>query len=120
MSRGSLTLKGSEKKVEVEGREHAVNVIGGGAEFEKSRSSKKLLRIKITAELDGVMGDCEVTCGRCGEINATRGRAYARSDAPGGREADAERFSALVKVLTGRRPWVYRRSDDTIKIVCGM
>jgi hypothetical protein len=120
MSRGSLTLKGSEKKVEVEGRGHAVKVIGGGAEFEKSRSSKKLLRIKITAELDGVRGDYEVTYGRYGETNATRGRAYARSDAPGGREADAERFSALVKALTGRRPWVYRRSDDTIKIVCGM
>jgi hypothetical protein len=42
----------------------------------------------------------------------------ARADAPGGREADAERFSALVKALTGREPRVYRMKDGRIKIEC--
>jgi hypothetical protein len=32
---------------------------------------------------------------------------YAAADAPGGREADAERHSALIKALTGRQPGVY-------------
>jgi hypothetical protein len=33
--------------------------------------------------------------------NAALGFAAARADAPGGRKADAERYSALVKALTG-------------------
>ena len=32
---------------------------------------------------------------------------YAAADAPGGRETDAERYSALIKALTGRQPGVY-------------
>ena len=32
--------------------------------------------------------------------------------------ADAERFSALIKALTGEEPRVYRRSDGTIMIEC--
>jgi hypothetical protein len=32
---------------------------------------------------------------------------------------DAERFSALIKALTGKEPWVYQRSDGKIEIVCG-
>ncbi len=47
------------------------------------------------------------------------GRAYARVDAPGGRRADAERYSALVKALTGKRPRVYRMKDGRIMIACG-
>lgn len=34
------------------------------------------------------------------------------------REAGAERFSALIKALTGRKPGVYRRSDGRIRIKC--
>jgi hypothetical protein len=33
---------------------------------------------------------------------------------PGGREADAERFSALIKTLTGKEPRVYRMKDGRI------
>jgi hypothetical protein len=51
MSRGSLTLKGFEKEVEVDGRRHVVKVIGRGAEIEESRHGKLLLRIKIRAEV---------------------------------------------------------------------
>ncbi len=36
---------------EVGGREHVVKVIDGGAEFDVGRCGKKLLRIKITAEV---------------------------------------------------------------------
>jgi hypothetical protein len=117
MSRGSLTLKGFEKRVEVGGREHVVKVIDWSAEFDVGRGGRKLLRIRITAEVDGVRSDYTITYGRYGR-NATIGRAYARTDVPGGREADAERFSALVEALTGKRPRVYRMKDGKIMIEC--
>jgi hypothetical protein len=53
-ARGSLTLEGFQKKVEVGGREHVAEVSGWDAELEESRSGEFLLRIKITAEVDGV------------------------------------------------------------------
>jgi hypothetical protein len=117
-ARGSLTLKGFEKEVEVDGRRHVVKVIDGGA-VEEGRDGRKLLRIKITAEVDGVRSEYEITYSRRGGDNAAEGSAYARADAPGGREADAERFSALVEALTGKRPRILRRSDGRIKIGCG-
>ncbi len=46
--------------------------------------------------------------------NKTVGRAVVRANAPGGREADAERFSTLIKALTGREPKVYRMKDGKI------
>jgi hypothetical protein len=118
-SRGSLTLKGFEKRVEVGGREHVVKVVGWNAELEKSQSGKKLLRIRITAEVDGIKGDYTIAYGRYGKLNAARGYAAARSDAPGGRKADAERFSALVKALTGRKPRIIERSNGEIMMECG-
>jgi hypothetical protein len=47
-SRGSLTLKGFEKEVEVDGEKYKVKVRDGEA-VEKDRGGRKLLRIKITA-----------------------------------------------------------------------
>jgi hypothetical protein len=44
-----------------------------------------LLRIKITAEVDGVRREYEITFGRLGAKNKAMGRAYASVDAPGGR-----------------------------------
>jgi hypothetical protein len=117
-SRGSLTLKGFEKEVEVDGRRHVVKVIDGEA-VEEGRGGKKLLRIRITAEVDGVMRDYAMTYSRFGADNEAMGFATARADAPGGRETDAERFSALIKALTGKEPRIRRRSDGTIEIVCG-
>jgi hypothetical protein len=73
---------------------HVVKVIGGRAEFDEGRGGKKLLRIKITAEVDGVKSDYTITYGRYG-TNAALGFAAARADAPGGMEADAERFAAV-------------------------
>jgi hypothetical protein len=116
MSRGSLTLKGLEKEIEVGGRRHMVKVIDGGAVKEK-QNGKTLLRIKITAEVDGVKSDYTITYGRYGK-NEARGRAYASAEAPGGREADAKRFSALVKALTGKEPKVYRMKNGKIIIEC--
>ena len=118
-ARGSLKLEGFEKEVEVDGKTHVVKVVGGEAELEESQSGKPLLRIRITAEVDGVRRDYTITYSRLGRDKAAVGRAYARGDAPEVREADAERFSALIKALTGREPKVYQRSDDTIEIVCG-
>jgi hypothetical protein len=116
---GSLRLtdvKGAE--VEVEDRRHVVSVLGGGAEFEESKSGRTLLKITITAEVDGVRRVYEITFGRYGRNNAAMGYAVARADAPEGREAYAERLSALIKVLTGREPWVRRMKDGRIIIEC--
>ncbi|MFP3266065.1 MAG: hypothetical protein RXQ56_01160, partial [Thermoproteus sp.] len=123
---GSLKLadvKGAE--VFVGGKKYVVTVLGGGAEPEEGGSGKTLLRIKITAlmwrrspEVDGVRSDYTMTFSRRGSDNAAVGRATARADAPGGREADAERFSALIKALTGKEPRVYRVGGRII-IECG-
>jgi len=118
MSRGSLTLKGFEKKVEVDGREHVVKVIDGGAEFDVGRSGKKLLRIKITAEVDGIRRKYVITYGRYGAGNKSEGFAMVRADTPGGREADAERLTAVIEALTGVEPRMRRMKDGGIKIVC--
>jgi hypothetical protein len=116
-ARGSLTLKGFEMEVEVNGKKYKVKVIDGEA-VEEDRGGKKLLRIRITAEVDGVRSDYTITFSRHEADNAARGSAYARASAPGGREEDAERFSALVKALTGREPRVYRMKDGRIMIEC--
>ncbi len=115
---GSLRLAGLEK--EVDGR--LVKVIGGGAQPERSKSGKTLLRITVTAEVDGVRRDYTMTYGRYGRYGRNKaavGYATARADAPGGREADAERLSALIKALTGREPRIRRMKDGTIIIECG-
>jgi hypothetical protein len=117
-ARGSLTLKGFEKKVEVDGKTYVVKVIGGEA-VEEGRGGRKLLRIKITAEVGGVRSEYTITYSRRGRDNAAEGYAYVRVDAPEVREADAERFSALVEALTGVKPKIRRRSDGTIELVCG-
>jgi hypothetical protein len=119
-ARGSLRLAGFEKEVEVGGRRHVVKVIGGSAEFEKSESGKLLLRIKITAEVDGVLRDYTITYSRYGADNKAMGFAYASAKAPGGREADAERLAAVIEALTGVKPRMRRRSGGKIEIVCGM
>jgi hypothetical protein len=117
---GSLKLedlKNSEIVVEVNGVKYKVKVIGGEAVMEK-QNGKTLLRIKITAEVDGVLRDYEITYSRRGSNNAAVSYVTARADAPGGREADAERLVAVIKALTGKEPKVYKKSDGKIEIVC--
>jgi DNA-binding Lrp family transcriptional regulator len=118
-ARSSQTLKGFEKEVEVDGKKYVVKVRDGGAEFDVGRSGRKLLRIKITAEVDGVLREYTITYSRRGSNNAAVGYAVARVDAPGGREEDAKRLAAVVEALTGVKPKIRRRSDGTIEIVCG-
>jgi len=122
---GSLTLKGFEKKVEVEGREYVVKVIDGEA-VEEDRGDRKLLRIRIIAEVgrvegehivDRVVREYIITFGRYGR-NMALGFAAASAKAPGGKEADAERLSALIEALTGRKPKIIKRSDGQIVIEC--
>ncbi len=115
---GSLTLEGFEKKVEVGGKEYVVKVIGWSAELEESQSGKLLLRIRITAEVDSVKSDYTITFSRREPRNATLGRAYARTDASGGRKADAERLAAVIKALTGREPRIIERGDGQIVLEC--
>jgi CHASE3 domain sensor protein len=114
----SLTLKGFEKKVEVNGREYMVKVLGWSTELEESQRGKKLLRLKITAEINGVRSDYTITFSRHKTNNKVEGFAYVRADAPGGREADAERLAALIKALTGKEPRIRRKSDGVIVIAC--
>jgi len=117
-ARGSLTLKGFEKEVEVDGRRHVVKVIDGGA-VEEDRDGKTLLRIKITAEVDGVKSEYTITYGRHGAGNRSEGIAYASTSASDGRKADAEKLAAVIKALTGEEPRVYRINNSRIMIVCG-
>ncbi len=117
---GSLRLadvKGAE--VDVGDRRHVVDVVGGGAQFDEGKGGRTLLRIKITAEVDGVRRDYTITFGRHGKNNAALGFAVARADASGGRKADAERFAAVIKALTGREPRIRRIKDGEIMMVCG-
>jgi len=125
---GSLRLEGFEGRVEVDGRLYVVKVTGWGAEIEKKQDDKKLLRLKITAEVgrvegehtivDRVVREYTITFGRYGN-NAAVGHATASAKAPGGKEADAKRFIAVVKALTGVEPWVYRvENGKRIKIRC--
>ena len=111
-------MKGFEGRVEVGGREHVVKVIGGDAELDEGGDGRKLLRLKIKAEVDGVKSEYTITYGRRGRNNAAVGFATARADAPGGREADAERLAAVIKALTGKEPRIIERSDGTIEIIC--
>ncbi len=114
----SLTLKGFEKEFEVDSKKYKVKVIDGEA-VEEDRNGKTLLRIRITADVNGVRSEYVITYSRRGSNNAAVGYAYASIYAPGGREADADRLSALIKALTGKEPRIRRKSDGTIEIVCG-
>ena len=67
MSRGSLTLKGFVKEVEVNGKKYVVKVIDGDAKIEEGRGGRKSLRIRITAEVNGIRRDYKITYGRYGE-----------------------------------------------------
>jgi len=125
-ARGVLKLEGFEGRVEVNGKTYVVKVIDGEA-VEEDRNGRKLVRIKITAEVgrvegehivDRVVSEYTITFGRYGADNAAKGSAAARADAPGGREADAERFSALIKALAGEEPGVYHMKDGRIIIKC--
>ena len=100
------------------GKTRVVKVIGGRAEFDVSRDGKTLLRIKITAEVDGIRRNYVITYSRHGADNEAVGLATAKADAPGGREADAERLVAVIEALTGVEPWIRRMKNGTIVVVC--
>jgi hypothetical protein len=123
---GSLTLERFKERVEVNGKTYVVEVIGGEA-VEEDKGDRKLLRIRITAEVgrvegehivDRVVREYTITYSRRGADNKAVGFAYASADAPGGREADAERLAAVIKALTGKEPRVYRMKNGKIMIEC--
>jgi len=105
-----------------------VKVIDGSAEFDEGRGGRKLLRIKITAEVgrvegehtivDRVVREYTITFGRYRKLNAAVGFAMARADVPGGRETDAERLAAVVEALTGKKPSIRRKKNGQIMIEC--
>ncbi len=71
-----------------------------------------MLRIRITAEVDGIRSDYTITYGRYGRDNVALGFATAKAD-------DAERFAAVIKALTGEEPKMYRKKNGKIMIECG-
>jgi len=89
--------------------------IDGGARLKEGKGGKILLRLTITAEVDGVRSEYTITYGRYGRDNAAMGRATVRASI----EADAERFAAVIKALTGEEPKIRRMKDDRIMIECG-
>jgi hypothetical protein len=60
-----------------------------------------------------------ITYSRRGKKNEAVGRAAARADAPGGKEADKKRFAAVIKALTGEEPRIIEKSDGRIEVECG-
>jgi len=115
---GSIELEGFKKEVEMNGKTYVVKVKGGEAEIEERQGDKPLLRIRITAEVGGVRSEYTITYSRHGKINAAIGYATARADAPGGREADAERLVAVIMALTDKKPKIRRMKNGQIMIVC--
>jgi hypothetical protein len=69
--------------------------------------------------VDRVVREYTITYSRRGADNAAVGYAVARADAPGGREADAERLAAVVEALTGKKPRIRRMKNGAIIIECG-
>jgi hypothetical protein len=94
---GSLKLTEVRAEVEAGGKRHSVEVLSWDTEWNERR-----LQISILAEVDGVEEWHSATFYRRGR--RVEGAAYAKASAPGGAEAYAERFAALMKALTGREP----------------
>jgi predicted transcriptional regulator len=99
-SRRLSDVRGVE--VEVGGKRHVVAVLSYDVEWDVRR-----LQISILAEVDGVDSWFTVTFSRRRRGRRAAGSAYGRASAPGGAEADAERFAALMKALTGKEPRFY-------------
>ncbi|MFZ8839112.1 MAG: hypothetical protein ACO2PM_09330 [Pyrobaculum sp.] len=78
---GHLTLKGFAATVD---GGYEVKVIDGSAEIEESWSGKKLLRLRVMAEVNGVRDDYTITYIK-DERNKALGYAVMRADAPSGR-----------------------------------
>ena len=70
-------------------------------------------------EVESVWSEYTITFSRREADNVARGFAVAKADSTGGRMADAERFAAVIKVLTGEEPKIRRMKDGRIMIECG-
>ncbi len=120
---GSIELKKFEMEFEVNGKKYKVKVKGGEA-VEEKQNGKTLLRIKIKAEVgrveDGhtVEREYTITFSRYGAGNKVRSDTYAGGNTPEVREAEAERLSVLIEVLTGKKPTIRRMKDGRIMIIC--
>jgi hypothetical protein len=120
---GSLKLEDFEKEVEVNGKTYVVKVRGGEA-VEEKQNGKTLLRIKIKAEVgrveDGhtVEREYTITFSKYGAGNKVRSDTYAGGNTPEVREAEAERLSALIEALTGKKPMIRRMKGGRIMIIC--
>jgi hypothetical protein len=106
-TRGFLPLEGFERVVEVDGRWHAVKVLGGDAWLERGRGNNVLLSVEVVAEVDGVRSECVLVFYRYG-------RGAAKAVAKG---ADPKRLAALLRALTGKKPRMYRGKDGPVVVI---
>jgi hypothetical protein len=100
--RGTLTeLPRGVAEIEWEGRRIATPV-----EVKKMYAEEDggKLRIYVTAVVGGVGGEWTMTFYRHSKTNAALGYTILSVKAPGGRDEDAKRIKALVKVPTGEEP----------------
>jgi hypothetical protein len=110
-ARGSLTLKNFTREVWMGKEKHVVKTFGCSVAVGESG----LLHVAVLAEIGGVEGVRVFSFGKSGR--SVLGFAAARANAPGGKEADAKRFVALVKALTGKRPKVVRSKRGKVTIM---
>ena len=107
--RGISALKGFEKTV----GGVSVKVHSAEAWVEGDK-----LRMRFRAEVGGVESEWVVAYSRDRE-GTTVGYYYASAEAPGGREADADRYSAFVEAVTGEKPTAIRHKDGRIRLKTG-
>jgi hypothetical protein len=111
-SRRSLRAKGLKTVVKIEWKGRHVEV---SVEVKNIRAQEEgdKLRIAVIAVVDGIKGEWIATFYR-DDDNRILGYTVAHADAPGGKEEDAKRVTALTKALTGEEPNIIRKEGRTV------
>jgi len=99
-----LRLEDFEGRVEVDGRIYVVKVTGWGAEIVEKQDDKKLLRLKITAEVGRVEGEHTIVDRMVREYTITFGR-HGNKAAVGFATASAKAPGARRQMPRGSSPW---------------
>jgi hypothetical protein len=111
-SRRSLRAEGLKTVVKIEWKGRRVEV---PVEVKNIRAQEEgdKLRIAVIAVVDGIKGEWIATFYR-DDDNRILGYTVAHADAPGGKEEDAKRVTALTKALTGEEPNIIRKEGRTV------
>jgi tetratricopeptide (TPR) repeat protein len=111
-SRRSLRAEGLKTVVKIEWKGRRVEV---PVEVKNIRAWEEgdKLRIAVIAVVDGIKGEWIATFYR-DDDNRILGYTVAHADAPGGKEEDAKRATALTKALTGEEPNIIRKEGRAV------